>query len=267
MTSTTSNRLFALFFCGLLATTGGLAACGDEDEAPANPGTAGTSAAGGTNNTGGSSNAAGGTGGGSAGDGGASGDAGSAGSAAGGGSAGAGGSAAPDLAGRWKSICVASPQADGSTQYFDLDFIIDEKTWGLDYVVHGNADCTAPFVKVRIEGPYELTAPSTAEQGAWEGTFSFSKKTVSPGMEAAVGFLQGLPGCGNGVFAVGTETDVLSAGCPGLGQYPESSCKADYDLVRREGDDLQFGARPADNNMCTPDKRPGALSPLKLKKQ
>jgi hypothetical protein len=243
------RRTFSLLFCGLLAATGGLAACGDEDEAPTNPGAAGTSASGGTSNAAGSGNAAGTSGG------------------SGGGAGQAGSSTAPELAGRWKSDCVASPQADGSTQYFDLDFLLDQTTWGLDYVVHGNAECTAPFVKVRIEGPYELTAPSAAVSGAWEGTFSFTKKTVSPGMEAAVGFLEGLPGCGNGVFAVGSETDVLSAGCPALGQYPESSCKADYDLVLRAGDELQFGARPADNDMCTPDKRPATLSPLRLKKQ
>ena len=55
-------------------------------------------------------------------------------------------------------------------------------------------------------------------------------------------------------------TEVLTEGCPGLGQYPKSQCEADYDLVSVSGDDLRFGSRPADNDMCSADKRPKALA-------
>jgi hypothetical protein len=61
--------------------------------------------------------------------------------------------------------------------------------------------------------------------------------------------------------------EVLDSGCLPLGQYPKADCSADYDLVSLEGSSLQFGARPADNNMCTPDKRPTKLSPVVLTKQ
>lgn len=56
-------------------------------------------------------------------------------------------------------------------------------------------------------------------------------------------------------------------GCATLGQYPIATCPADYDLVKVEGDDLTFGARPKDNDMCTPDKRPQALAPLSSKRK
>jgi hypothetical protein len=55
---------------------------------------------------------------------------------------------------------------------------------------------------------------------------------------------------------------VLQTGCAGFGQYPGADCPADFDVVKRDGDDLFFGARPADNDMCTAAKRPTALSPV-----
>jgi hypothetical protein len=64
-------------------------------------------------------------------------------------------------------------------------------------------------------------------------------------------------------------TDTLTTGCPALGQYPVADCSQDYAIAKLEngGDVLRFGTRPADNNMCTPDKRPTELSPVALTKQ
>jgi hypothetical protein len=62
-------------------------------------------------------------------------------------------------------------------------------------------------------------------------------------------------------LAVGKPAD-LAAGCAGLGQYPLSSCDRDYDLVSIDGDTLRFGERPADNNMCSEEKRPTATAGL-----
>ncbi len=45
-----------------------------------------------------------------------------------------------------------------------------------------------------------------------------------------------------------------------MGQRPIAACEADYDLAHVEGERLTFGARPADNDLCTPAKRPVALS-------
>jgi hypothetical protein len=47
---------------------------------------------------------------------------------------------------------------------------------------------------------------------------------------------------------------------------PVNDCPQEYDLVRIDGNNLQLGARPADRNMCSEEKRPKSLS-LPLIKQ
>jgi len=54
--------------------------------------------------------------------------------------------------------------------------------------------------------------------------------------------------------------DVYAAGCPALSSYPRATCSADYDVVKVDAAALQFGKRPADNDMCTAEKRPTALN-------
>ena len=67
-------------------------------------------------------------------------------------------------------------------------------------------------------------------------------------------------------LTVGVAADVLEKGCAGLGQRPGNVCSADYDLVHTDGNTLTFGMRPTDNDMCTADKRPVALSKLSMKR-
>lgn len=162
-----------------------------------------------------------------------------------------------DLAGRWESPCVDP----GTGQAFRLRFDLTAATWGLDYESFGDAACAAPALVVRIEGPYTVTGPSAAVPEAHEARFAFARKTVTPHSAGAAAFLG--QACGGGSFTAGTATDI-SGGCPGLGMHPIASCAADYDVVAREGDQLRFGARPADNDMCTEDRRPTALSPILL---
>lgn len=171
-------------------------------------------------------------------------------------SPGTGGGPTVDVTGHWKSDCL--PGQNGQSQ--SLDFQIAGATWSLDYVTFGDAACATPFVTAHIEGPYEVGAAASKVPTAHEARFGFTSKTVTPHGAAAVAFLSGLPACGTGSFTDGAPTDVLEKGCAGLGQYPKAQCPADYDLVAVEGDSLTFGARPADNDMCTPEKRPTALA-------
>ena len=165
--------------------------------------------------------------------------------------------AGADLAGRWRSACVDP----GTGQALRLTFDLTATTWALDYESFGDAVCAAPMLAVRIEGPYELGGPSQAVVGAREGRFGFARKTVTPLAQGAADFLA--QACGGGTYEVGKPAD-LAAGCAGLGAYPIAACAWDYDIVKRDGDRLYFGARPADNNMCSPDRRPTALSPVAL---
>ena len=112
---------------------------------------------------------------------------------------------------------------------------------------------------------YEVGATS-AVAGARDGTFRFTRKTLRAHGAMAAGFLSSAQGCGR-AFAADTDVDITAEGCAGLGQQPVSACGQDYDLVSLEGDNLRFGQRPADNNMCTPERRPAALSPLAMQRQ
>lgn len=167
----------------------------------------------------------------------------------------------PALAGRYASPCLPAPQADGSTQYNRLDFTLGDADWSLDYVVHADAACATRLVTVHIDGPYAVGAPHATLPEVYEARFGFTKKTITPHVQPLADAL-GSMGCGSGAWAVDQPQDVLERGCAGFGQYPASSCAADYDLVKLDGGKLQFGARPADNDMCTPAKRPSALNPV-----
>ena len=156
-----------------------------------------------------------------------------------------------DLVGTWVGPCFPSPQGDGS--FNQLTFRMTETEWDLDYVAHGNAECTAKFLTVNIKGPYTIGDASAVAEGAHEGTFSFAAKTVTPHMEPAVDVVN--KACGTDGAKLGEALD-LSGGCAGLGAYPITDCPADNDIVMVKDNVLSFGKRPADNNMCSPDKRP-----------
>lgn len=165
--------------------------------------------------------------------------------------------------GRWKSACFTQGEGQAA-QNVQLDFNITKDRWALDYVVFTEGSCKEPFLTNHIEGPYKIGAASGSVAGAYEGEFMFDKKTVTPHMDAAVTILE--QACGENTYAVKTATDVLEKGCAGFGSRPSAQCAADYDLVKIEGDTLRFGKRPADNDMCVPEKRPTELGPSGFKK-
>lgn len=165
----------------------------------------------------------------------------------------------PSLAGDWSSACFDA----GDGTFARLDFALTATDWDLDYGVFGDGACRVPLVTVRIEGPYLLTGPSASVQGAWEGQFSFDTKTITAHADPLVTALE-RAGCGSRPWAIDEAQSVAEEGCAAFGQYPVDACPADYDLVARDGDTLYFGVRPADNDMCTPERRPTELSPLAL---
>ena len=60
-------------------------------------------------------------------------------------------------------------------------------------------------------------------------------------------------------WKVGAKQDLLAGGCAELGARPVAQCASDNDVVKVDGDRLWFGQRPADNDMCSSEKRPQAL--------
>ena len=165
-----------------------------------------------------------------------------------------------DVAGHWVSECTPTPDGKG---HFTMDFHDTTDRWQLAYVVFGDVACTTPLVTVDIAGPYQIGGASAHVDGAREAVFQFDKKAITPNAQPLADALNGMSDCGGG-FAVGRPHDVYERGCPEFGQYPRASCAADYDLVWRDADTLRFGQRPADNNMCTAERRPTSLSPVVL---
>jgi hypothetical protein len=165
---------------------------------------------------------------------------------------------APSVIGQWTSACSPMSPTQGAV----LDFDIAADTWAIDFTVFADPACAQKFATVHIEGPYTVGAPSSRVSGAHDAVFSFTSKSVTPHLDAAAAFLGSAQGCGQGTFTTGQPTDISATGCAGLGQRPIAACSADYDVVQVDGDRLTFGARPADNDLCTEDKRPTALSPL-----
>lgn len=172
----------------------------------------------------------------------------------------------PSVTGHWLSACVAQPQADGSTLYATLDLTGgDPDRWSLAYTLHGDAACTAKLVTIAIRGSYQVTGPA-AVPGAWDARFGFDDKTITPYAQPIADALTAAH-CGDAAWQLGAAQSVYAGGCAAFGQYPQARCTADYDLLDVAGAALRFGNRPADNNMCTPDRRPTQLSPIELTAQ
>jgi hypothetical protein len=169
-------------------------------------------------------------------------------------------SVAAAIVGNWQDTCFDA----GNGQHAQLTFAIEAERWAVDYVVHGDATCTAPLGDVHIAGTYQILEASPTVSGANDAVFSFDTRTVTPKAQPFADYLDSLEGCGAGGFQVGVAADIKATGCAAIGSYPQASCSADYDVVKTDGTTLQFGARPADNNMCSADKRPTALNPNAL---
>lgn len=169
--------------------------------------------------------------------------------------------APPALAGGWASACFAVQNADGTDGFAKMEFDIQPATWALDFSFYGDDACASRLGTVHVDGPYALEGPSTVLPGAFDARFDFATRTVTPHVDGFIAFLQSMS-CGKAPYGVGKTQDILDAGCPAMGFQPKASCASDYDVVFVNGSTLQFGQRPADNNMCSPDKRPKALGPV-----
>ncbi len=164
--------------------------------------------------------------------------------------------APPTLVGRWVSPCFPGAQKK-TFQKLTFDMTVDR--WDLAYDTFSDAGCARRTVDVHIAGAYSFGGQSPTAAGAWEGNFTFDTREVTADDKksaAAVG-----KACGIKKLKPGVKTDIHAKGCPAFGIHPSATCGADYDLVAAEGNTLRFGARPADNNLCTEDKRPTALDP------
>jgi hypothetical protein len=137
-------------------------------------------------------------------------------------------------------------------------FTFDRGKWTLEFTLALDPELATKVFSFRTHGTYTVEGPSAKVPGAYDATFREDKKyltLLTPDAGLAKGF--GFDAC---ALQVGVEKDVSVEGC--LGWKPVAVCGADYDLLALtpEGG-VRFGVRPANNDMCTPDRRPTELTP------
>jgi len=166
----------------------------------------------------------------------------------------AGGGSAAELAaldGVWASP-AAEPWYGG---FGTREFAFAGGRWELTFTHALDPEMKMKTFVFRTGGPYTVGAASASVQGAHEAVFGEEWKKLTSfiedaGMAKAFGFAP----CG---LVAGVEKDISAEGCANW--KPVAQCGEDHDLLAMKDGKLYFGVRPADNDMCTPDKRPTAL--------
>jgi predicted small secreted protein len=146
----------------------------------------------------------------------------------------------------------------GRGTYGFRTFTFDQGRWTLDFTLALDPQMKSRVFGFRTVGTYSLVGPSKALPDTFEALFLEDKKFVTLyAAEPAIAPGFGLAACN---LTVGQEQDISATGCALW--KPVSVCNQDHDLLSLEKpDQLFFGVRPDDNDMCTPDKRPTRLLP------
>lgn len=137
-------------------------------------------------------------------------------------------------------------------------FTFQNGAWTLDFTLALDPEFKAQVFNFRTVGSYDVLGPSAKVPGAYEAVFKEDKKYLTlktTDAQLAKGF--GFDAC---ALTPNVEKDVSVDGC--LGWKPVSVCNEDHDLLALTAEGgVRFGVRPADNDMCTAEKRPTELTP------
>jgi hypothetical protein len=117
--------------------------------------------------------------------------------------------------------------------------------------------CAAPIMSFRAHGPLTVGDPVEVPAGATAIDFIVTARYLTLHDEAARGVLATL-GCDASGFALGAEVNLNAMGCGGFAASLQA-CPADYDIFTIEGDTLYIGKRPAQGDICAPERRPTEL--------
>lgn len=141
-------------------------------------------------------------------------------------------------------------------------FTFDKGRWTLVFTLGLDPELRMQVFTFRTSGTYEVLDQSSAVKEAYNAVFYEEKKWVTLKTDdkeliRAFGFTP----C---KLLRDVERDISITGCSA---WPSvADCPGDYDLLSLDRDGkLYFGERPADNNMCTPEKRPTKLTPPVVK--
>lgn len=162
--------------------------------------------------------------------------------------------------GNWVS---AKADDAGNKTFSFREFSFDGDNWNVKYTLYLDEAKTLPVFTFRGIGTYSVTGKSKKVKGASEALFLFSKKSLTLLTDNAdlINNL-GFASCN---LRKGIEQDISETGCSFVA--PLAVCNREFDLLKLTGKKLYLGARPADNNMCTIDKRPVALGHTLIRKE
>lgn len=137
-------------------------------------------------------------------------------------------------------------------------FVFGDGRWSLDFVLGLDPQLNAQVFRFRTHGEYEILEASREVEGAFNAIFYEEQKLLTlltDDTQLIAAF--GLEPCG---LVTDKELDISAEGCAGW--RPVAECGGDHDLLMLTSDGgLRFGERPADNDMCTADRRPSSLTP------
>jgi len=143
-------------------------------------------------------------------------------------------------------------------------FTFDRGKWTLQFTLALDPALQNPVFVFRTYGDYQVLRKSKGVKNAYEALFLEDKKfitlkTDNQNLVNAFGFAP----CG---LTLNVEKDISQDGCSAWKAI--ALCNQDHDLLALDKDGkLYFGERPADNDMCTADKRPTKLTPPVVKMQ
>jgi hypothetical protein len=164
------------------------------------------------------------------------------------------------IKGEWESV-----QAEdlGNKSFGWREFKFSDDNWEISFTLYLDQAMTMPVFTFRSTGTFEVLQASNDVSGANNAVFKFSKKFVtlkSTNPDVIKGF--GFDQC---KLETNVEKDITENGCSFL--MSTAAYAQEYDLVSLKDAYLFLGARPADGNMSTAEKRPTSLGyPLAKKK-
>lgn len=156
------------------------------------------------------------------------------------------------LLGTWKS---AAAEPVGNLGFRTREFTFTPERWLIEVKFYGDSEMTKPLFSFVGEGQYTLAENSRILPEATNATFFFDKKRLMLLTDdaAAVSAFK-FDACN---LMKSVTKDISASGCSNFTSV--AVCGQEYDLVNIERNTLRLGARPADGNMCSANKRPKSL--------
>lgn len=160
-------------------------------------------------------------------------------------------------AGHWVSP-ACQPSGTGTSR---ANLILSRDTATLAISIYADPECKAKLFTVTVGSTYQLHGQSPEVEGAQLARFSFGFRQVTPHAQSIADAMNGAK-CGRVVSRVGFATDILATGCAPVGQPSKRACPVEYDLLKRTGNQLSLGERPADGGgLCSSKRQATRLGP------